>query len=58
MTCKKLFDFTTLLQYKESNKNFDLNKNLDLIKNENIKKMIKNMLSLNPFERLSVKEIF
>ena len=52
---KELFNFTTLLNYKKGNKELiDIDEILIQIKNEKIRKLIYDMININPEERIDI----
>ena len=52
---KELFNFTTLLNYKKGNKEIiDIDEILIQIKNEKIRKLIYDMIKINPEERIDI----
>ena len=52
-----LFDFSSLLNYKKGKKDlFDIDEKLDKIKNDKIKKLIYEMIKIDPNERISISD--
>ena len=54
---KNIFSFPSMINYKKGNTNlFDIEEYLKKIKNEKIKKLIYNMIKINPDERITIDD--
>ena len=54
---KNIFTFSSMINYKKGNKTlFDIDENLNKIKNPNIKKLIYDMIKIDPKERITIEQ--
>ena len=54
---KNIFTFSSMINYKKGNKElFDIEENLNKIKNQKIKKLIYDMIKIDPQERITIEQ--